>query len=154
MPKQNKLSCSLLPAGGWGAKMSVLEAGRHPGILPVLPGHPPFPCLQHHPQPSQPLHAHAPHSFPPFLGRYPQFLSLPDFLGQRGPLSPGLILTVLLWAEHLASECLEWLSVAVGGNSLAQENSSRGKEQVAVSPQDRCRPQCKQSQSWGEKHQI
>lgn len=59
MPKQN--TCLLPAVGGQRAKMSVPRAGRCPGILPLLPGHPPFPCLRHihthvlwpghHPQP-------------------------------------------------------------------------------------------------------
>lgn len=41
-----------------------------------------------------------------------------------------LILAMLLQAERVASERWELLSAAMGGNSLAQESSSSGREQV------------------------
>lgn len=43
---------------------------------------------------------------------------------------------MLLWAERVASEYWELLSVAVGGNSLAQEISSSGREQVVSLPEE------------------
>ncbi|XP_039326268.2 uncharacterized protein LOC104650701 [Saimiri boliviensis] len=46
------------------------------------------------------------------------------------------LILMLLWAEHMASECWELLSVAIGGNSPAQENSSSGREQVASLPEE------------------
>lgn len=47
-----------------------------------------------------------------------------------------LILAMLLRAVHVASECWELLSVAMRGNSLAQESSSSGREQVVSLPED------------------
>lgn len=43
---------------------------------------------------------------------------------------------MLLWAERMASECWELLSGATGGNSLAQESSSSGREQVVSLPKE------------------
>ncbi|XP_035120051.1 uncharacterized protein LOC118145596 [Callithrix jacchus] len=60
-----------------------------------------------------------------------------------GPDCPGSslgprcdLILMLLWAEYMASECWELLSVAMGGNSPAQENSSSGREQVASLPEE------------------
>lgn len=43
---------------------------------------------------------------------------------------------MLLWAEHVASECGELLLVAMGGNSLARESSSSRREQVVNLPEE------------------
>lgn len=47
-----------------------------------------------------------------------------------------LILTVLLWAGHVASEGWGLLLVAMGGNSLARESSSSRREQVVNLPEE------------------
>ena len=43
---------------------------------------------------------------------------------------------MLLQAERVASECWELLLAAMGGNSLAQESSSSGREQVVILPEE------------------
>lgn len=132
MPKQN--TRPLPAAGGQRAKTSVPRAGRCPGILPLLPGHPPFPCLWH-------IHTHVPRP-----GHHPQPTLWAQGVGGAPPgpaphtskpcpssqssLCPGgdLILARLLWAEHVAPDGWELLRVAMGGNSLAREGSSSQKE--------------------------
>lgn len=139
--------------GGQRAKMSVLRAGRCPGILPLLPGHPPFPCLRHihthvlwprhHPQPkparcverSSP--GTAPHLlFSALLDGHLQYQKACLSSQPRICLSCDLILTRLLRAEHVASEGWELLLVAMGGNSLARESSSSRREQVVNLPEE------------------
>lgn len=78
-------------------------------------------------------------------------------LSSRSSLCPrcDLILTGLLWAEHVASEAWELLLVAMGGNSLAREGSSSRREQVVNFPEetdaansvDRANPGVKSSKS-------
>ena len=133
------------------------RAGRCPGILPLLPGHPPFPCLQHihtpvacglgelntTPSQSWPRRRRGASSgpaLPPLSFRaLKQTLATPKAACLSSPaLAPrcDLILAVLLWAERMASECWELLSGTTGGNSLAQESSSRGREQVVSLPEE------------------
>ena len=63
---------------------------------------------------------------------------LKAFVADDPALAPrwDLIPAMLLWAVHVASECWELLSLAMRGNSLAQESSSSGREQVVSLPEE------------------
>ena len=150
------LACSLL--GG------VVGQNECPGRLAealascLLPGHPPFACLQHiHPHTSILWHGWAEHRSQPKLAQcmersFPRTCTpslvfsppkwtapIPKPICLPGPaLAPrwDLILAMLLQAVCMASECWKLLSVAMRGNSLAQESSSSGREQVVSLPEE------------------